>query len=453
MRLAVETASGLVRSQLRRLKSSSGDSILNLLLVGLNHRTAGLETRELASFDESGLPEALRRLAGRPGVEEVIIFSTCNRVELLARVEKKPEGLETLESFLSETSSLTGEHLSRKLYRYHDDQAIRHVFRVASSLDSMILGEPQILGQLKSFYSIAVEAGTTGTYLNGLLQAAFHAAKRVRSETSIGDYAVSVSSAAVDLARKILGELRKAAILIVGAGKMGELAVRHLAGAGAKLIRVANRSPAAAHDLAQKFRGEAVPFDNLMKWISLSDVVLTSTGSPEILIARPMAEEVMMQRKNEPIVFIDISVPRNVDPRVGTIDNVFYYNVDDLGAVVDANLQERRKEAVLAEKIVEQEVESFCARLRSLDRSPVVAQLQRRIEEICQAELERYLKRSGPRSEKELQELEWMVSRIAGKIAHPLITQMKSLSHDSLHDEAYLDTIRRIFKLQKNSET
>ena len=412
-----------------------------------------METRELASFEASGLPDALRRLAGRPAVQEVIIFSTCNRVELLARVEQRPEGLESLESFLSETSSLTGEHLSRKLYRYHDDQAIRHVFRVASSLDSMILGEPQILGQLKSFYSVAVEAGTIGTYLNGLLQAAFHAAKRVRSETSIGDYSVSVSSAAVDLAHKIFGELSNAAILIVGAGKMGELAVRHLAGAGAKLIRVVNRSLEAARDLAQQFNGEAVPFEHLLRWISLSDVVLTSTGSPEVLISPPMAAEIMAQRKNAPIVFIDISVPRNVDPRVGTIDNVFYYDVDDLGSVVDANLQERRREAVLAEKIVEQEVESFCARLRSLDRSPVVAQLQRRIEEICQAELERYLKRSSPRTEKERQELEWMVSRIAGKIAHPLITQVKSGSRDSLQEEAYLDTIKRVFKLQKNSET
>ena len=412
-----------------------------------------METRELASFEASGLPDALRRLAGRPAVQEVIIFSTCNRVELLARVEQRPEGLESLESFLSETSSLTGEHLSRKLYRYHDDQAIRHVFRVASSLDSMILGEPQILGQLKSFYGVAVEAGTIGTYLNGLLQAAFHAAKRVRSETSIGDYSVSVSSAAVDLAHKIFGELDNAAILIVGAGKMGELAVRHLAGAGAKLIRVVNRSPEAARDLAQQFNGEAVPFEQLLRWISLSDVVLTSTGSPEVLVSPSMAAEIMAQRKNAPIVFIDISVPRNVDPRVGTIDNVFYYDVDDLGSVVDANLQERRREAVLAEKIVEQEVESFCARLRSLDRSPVVAQLQRRIEEICQAELERYLKRSSPRTEKERQELEWMVSRIAGKIAHPLITQVKSGSRDSLQEEAYLDTIKRIFKLQKNSET
>ena len=412
-----------------------------------------METRELASFEASGVPDALRRLAGRPAVQEVIIFSTCNRVELLARVEQRPEGLESLESFLSETSSLTGEHLSRKLYRYHDDQAIRHVFRVASSLDSMILGEPQILGQLKSFYSVAIEAGTIGTYLNGLLQAAFHAAKRVRSETSIGDYSVSVSSAAVDLAHKIFGELSNAAILIVGAGKMGELAVRHLAGAGAKLIRVVNRSSEAARDLAQQFNGEAVPFEHLLRWISLSDVVLTSTGSPEVLISPPMAAEIMAQRKNAPIVFIDISVPRNVDPRVGTIDNVFYYDVDDLGSVVDANLQERRREAVLAEKIVEQEVESFCARLRSLDRSPVVAQLQRRIEEICQAELERYLKRSSPRTEKERQELEWMVSRIAGKIAHPLITQVKSGSRDSLQEEAYLDTIKRVFKLQKNSET
>lgn len=425
---------------------------MNLVLVGLNHRTAGLDLRERAGFQESELPQSLSLLAGRPSIQEAAIFSTCNRVEVLANVEDKAEGLESLESFLSETSRLPAEKLSAKLYRYTDSQVVRHVFRVASSLDSMILGEPQILGQMKAFYSVAVDAGTIGTYLNGLLQAAFHAAKRVRSETSIGDYSVSVSSAAVDLARKIFGNLRDRSILIIGAGKMGELAVRHLATGRPKSIRVANRSTSAAELLAAKFNGEAVPFDNLPKWISLSDIVISSTGSQEILVNHSLAEQIMSERKNTPIVFIDISVPRNVDPSVGILDNVFYYDIDDLGSVVHANLEERRKEAALAEKIVDQEVESFWNRLRSLDRNPVVVQLQSRIQEICQVELERYLRRSGPRNEKERQELEWMVSRIAGKIAHPLITRMKTTDHDSADDEAYLDTIKRIFKLQKNTE-
>ncbi len=427
--------------------------MLNLVLIGLNHQTAELDTRERAAFHPGHLPDALQELARRPSVREVMILSTCNRVELLSRVEDNTEGLQSLESFLYEASRISPSVLAEKLYRHTEEQAVRHVFRVASSLDSMILGEPQILGQVKSFYSIALNAGTIGTHLNGLLQAAFRAAKRVRTETNIGEYSVSVSSAAVDLARKIFGDLRGRSILIVGAGKMGELATAHLATSGAKLVRVANRSPQAAQELAAKFHGEAVQFEDLARWMARSEIVITSTGSRELLVDYRLAQAVMLERKNTPIVFIDISVPRNVDPNVGNIDNVFYYDVDDLGAVVEANLQERSKEAATAEKIVEQEVESFSARVKTLEMAPIVVQLQDCIQEICSEELERFLKKSGPRNSEERQELELMVSRIAGKIAHPLITQLRSANHDPFHQAAYLDTIKRIFKLQKNPES
>jgi len=426
---------------------------LNLALIGLNHKTAELDTRERASFHPEKLPEALRELVERPGIQETMIFSTCNRVELLSRVKNSAQGLESMEAFLREKSCIDGEQLREKLYRYSEQQAVRHVFRVASSLDSMILGEPQILGQVKSFYNVAVQAGTIGTYLNGLLQAAFHAAKRVRRETSIGEYSVSVSSAAVELARKIFGDLRGMSILIVGAGKMGKLAATHLRATGVRSVRVANRSPQAARELAAHFHGEAVPFEELTKWAARSEIVITSTGSYELLVDYARAQQIMQERKNTPIVFIDISVPRNVDPNVGTIDNVFYYDVDDLGAVVEANLQERRKEAALAEKIVEQEVDSFCARLHSLDMAPVVVELQTRIQEICQVELDRFFKKAGPGDPQERRELEVMISRIAGKIAHPLITQLRSTDHDPLQQAAYLDTLKRIFKLQKDSES
>jgi len=426
---------------------------LNLALIGLNHKTAELDTRERASFHPEKLPEALRELVERPGIHETMIFSTCNRVELLSHVENSAQGLESMEAFLREKSRIDGEQLREKLYRYSEQQAVRHVFRVASSLDSMILGEPQILGQVKSFYNVAVQAGTIGTYLNGLLQAAFHAAKRVRSETSIGEYSVSVSSAAVELARKIFGDLRNVSILIVGAGKMGELAATHLRATGVRSVRVANRSPQAARDLAARFHGEAVPFEQLTKWAARSEIVITSTGAHELLVDYARAQQIMQERKNTPIVFIDISVPRNVDPNVGTIDNVFYYDVDDLGAVVEANLQERRKEAALAEKIVDQEVDSFCARLHSLDMTPVVIELQARIQEICQLELDRFFKKSGSRDPDERRELELLVSRIARKIAHPLIAQLRNAHHDPLQQAAYLDTIKRIFKLEKNPES
>ena len=425
--------------------------MFDIVLVGLNHRTADLDIRQQASLLAAQLPDMLRQLSAGSGIHEAVIISTCNRVELLARVEHKSEGIDFLEAFLSENSRIPLAQLRPKLYRHSEDQAVRHVFRVASSLDSMILGEPQILGQVKSFYSTAVEAGTVGTYLGGLFQAAFRTAKRVRSETSIGEYSASVSSAAVELARKILGDLHNKAILIVGAGKMGEVAVRHLASSGAKTIHVTNRSPEAARELAGRFNGVAVPFEELRQCISRADIVITSTGAPDTFIDYAMVHSVMHERKNAPMVLIDISVPRNVDPGVANIDNVFCYDIDDLGAVVEANLQERHREAAVAEKIVDQEVKSFCAKLKSFDITPVVIQLQGRIEEICRMELQRYLKKVGPQGPKESQELESMVSRIAGKISHPLVTQLRS-HHDPLHQTAYLDMIKRVFKLQKDTE-
>jgi glutamyl-tRNA reductase len=421
--------------------------MLNLVIVGLNHRTAELDMRQRAAFPVAELPVALKRMTQQPGIEEGMIISTCNRVELLSRVEKLETGIDALEAFLSESCETPAEELKNHLYRHVGNQAARHVFHVASSLDSMILGEAQILGQMKSFYGIAVGALTVGYHLNSLMQAAFHTAKRVRAETGIGEFSVSVSSAAVELARKIFGDLSDKRILIIGSGKMGETAARHMASSGASFIRVTNRNPEKAQKLAAQFQGEAVPFENLARWVARSDIVITSTGSQDMLIDRSMAQAAIRERRNAPIVFIDISVPRNVDPAVGTIDNVFCYDVDDLGAVVEANLGERRRAATLAEKIIEEEVEAFCVRLRSHDVGPVVAQLQGRIEEICRMELQRFMKRAGPRNERETQELKSMASRIAGKIAHPLVVQLRGTHHSPTRREVYLDTIKRIFKL------
>jgi glutamyl-tRNA reductase len=425
--------------------------MFNLVLVGLNHRTAKLDFRQRASFDASQLPEGLRRLSACPGILESMIISTCNRVEILSNVDQASDGIAAIEAFLSEYSRISLPQLQPMLYRYTGNQAVRHLFRVASSLDSMILGEPQILGQVKSCYSTAVDTHTVGSHLNSLLQGAFRTAKRVRSETSIGEYSVSVSSAAVELVRKIFGDLQKKSILIVGAGKMGENTIRHLASLGAKAIYLTNRSPEAAKDLACRFHGIAVPFAELHQWISRSDVVITSTGASEMLIDHPTVQHIMHERKNAPIAFIDISVPRNVDPQVGTIDNVFCYDIDDLQAVVEANLHERISAAAAAEKIVDQEVQSFGAKLKSLDIAPVVVQIQDRIEEICRMELQRYLKKTAPQEPKQIQELELMASRIAGKIAHPLVMQLRSVQ-DPSQEVAYLDMIRRIFQSQNDAD-
>jgi glutamyl-tRNA reductase len=421
--------------------------MFNFVLVGLNHRTARLDIRQLASFNADQLLAGLKRLSSLPEILESMIISTCNRVEILTGVERQSQGIESIESFLSEYSQISLPQLQPTLYHYSNEQAVRHVFRVASSLDSMILGEPQILGQMKSCYSAAFEAHTVGSYLNSLLQSAFRAAKRVRSETSIGEYPVSVSSAAVELIQKIFGELCDKSILIVGAGKMGEAAIRHLAETGAQAVYVANRSPQTAKDLAARFSGTAVPFEALPSWIARTDIVITSTGASETLIDHEMVQHIMHDRRNAPIVFIDISVPRNVDPSVGTIDNVFCYDIDDLGAVVEANINERMKAAAAAEKIVDQEVQTFLAKLKSMDIGPVVRQVQGHIEDICKTELQRYVKRAGPQESKQLQELDHMISRIAAKIAHPLVTQLRN-NQDSLDESTYADLIKRIFKMK-----
>ncbi len=424
--------------------------MFNLAIVGLNHRTARLDLRQLAAFDSDQIPEGLKRLSALPGILESMIISTCNRVEILSNIDAQPHALDAMESFLSEHSRIPLADLRPILYRYQDEQAIRHVFRVASSLDSMILGEPQILGQIKSCYNFALEANNVGTYLNSLLQAAFRTAKRVRSETSIGEYPVSVSSAAVELVRKIFGDLQNKSILVVGAGPMAEDALRHITETETHAVYVANRSPEAARILAAQFHGTPVPFEDLPQWISRADIVLASTGASETIINRAIVQRALHDRKNAPIVFIDISVPRNVDPEVGTIDNVFCYDIDDLGAVVEANLHEREKAAAVAEKIVEEEIKAFYSKLKSLDVGPVVVQLQGQIEEICKTELQRYMKKLGPQESKQIEELERMISRIAAKIAHPLVMQLRS-SPDEAHASAYADLIRKLFK-QKGPE-
>jgi len=284
-----------------------------------------------------------------------------------------------------------------------------------------------------------------GTYLNGLLQAAFRAAKRVRSETSIGEYSVSVSSAAVELTRKIFGDLKKKGILVVGAGEMGEATIRHLAKAGAKAIYLVNRNRKAAEELANRSQGVVVPFSELEQWMTRVDVVVTCTGASQSLIDCSMVQQIMQKRKSATMVFIDISVPRNVDPEVRTIDGVFCYDIDDLGTVVEASLHERERAAEKAEKIVDQEVQMFCTKLKSLEVAPMVMQVQGSIEEICQTEFQRFLNKMGPQDPRQVQEMEVMLSRIAGKIAHPLMMQLRN-GKDSLHQSSAMDLLKRIFK-------
>ncbi len=428
-----------------------GLQMINYVVVGLNHRTAELDFRQQASFDTDKLPVGLNQLSAYADILECMILSTCNRVEVLANVEDAESGILSIENFLSEYSNIPLAQMQPKLYRYTEAPAIRHLFRVACSLDSMIVGEPQILGQLKSCYNSAVELDTVGAYLNMLLQAAFRTAKHVRSETSIGEYPVSVSSAAVELVRKIFGDLSDKKVLIVGAGDMGETTLRSLVDIGVQNIYIANRSPEASENLARSFNGRSVPFADLEVWVARSDIVFTSTGASAILLDREMMQTVMRDRKKNPIALIDISVPRNIDPEVGTIDNIFCYDIDDLQSVVEANLQERRKAAEEAERIVDADVATFCSKLKHFEVAPVVTQVQGRIKEICTTELERCLRKLGPQEKKQVQALESMVARIAGKIAHPLVMQLRT-GHESIDKTAYVEMIKQIFKMQKDAE-
>jgi glutamyl-tRNA reductase len=422
--------------------------MFTFVLIGLNHRTAKLDIRQSASFNSDQLSEGLQRLTENPAILEAMILSTCNRVEILSKTESGADGVEWIEAFLSKHSNVPRTELKANLYCYKDEQAVRHIFRVASSLDSMVLGESQILGQVKSCYTAAVDSRAIGTYLNNLLQSTFHTAKRVRSETSIGEYSVSISSAAIELVKKIFGDLDRKRILIVGAGKMGEAALRYLFDSGARNLRLTNRNPETARELAQQFNASAVPLSDLRQSIFESDIVFTSTGASEILIDRSMVQPIMSERRNAPLAFIDISVPRNVDPKVGAIDNVFCYDIDDLQAVVQANLHERLKAASLAEKIVEQEVQTFCSNLKTIDVAPVMVQVQGRIEEICRSELDRCLRKIGPQEDHQIQALESMIKRIAGKIAHPILRDMRN-PRDPANTEAYMDLFNRMLKTSK----
>ncbi|HSW39500.1 MAG TPA: glutamyl-tRNA reductase [Acidobacteriota bacterium] len=421
--------------------------INNLVLVGLNHRTATLDIRQSAYFSAEQLPVFLKRLSSVPEILECMLIPTCNRVEILAAVEHRDDGINVIESFLTDYSAISPLLLHPKLYRFSGEQTVRHIFRLASSLDSMIVGEPQILGQLKSFYSEAVKAGTAGFHLNSLVQTAFRVAKKVRSQTSIGENPVSAGSAAAELARNIFADLREKKILIVGAGKMGKAALRHLHEAGVEGISVVNRNVDAAIDLAGRFDGIAAPLSELRACISHADIVIISTGASEILIDTPMAEAIMRERKNAPLVFIDISALPNVDPGVGKLPDVFYYNIDDLGSVIETNLNKRAKAAMEAGKIVDDEVRNFTRRIRFSKSVPLISRLQQQMEDICRSELHRCLNRMESPSPKDIFELELTATRIAAKITHPLLRRLRE--RGELNEEALCADLIKDFLAEK----
>ncbi|MDT7543479.1 MAG: glutamyl-tRNA reductase [Acidobacteriota bacterium] len=400
---------------------------MSLVLTGLSHNTAPVEVRERLAAPKQEWAERLRALVDDEVIREGLIVSTCNRVEVLASIEPRrdEEGLLRIGNFLAGAGTLSYEEFRRHLYTRTDADAVRHVFRVASSLDSMIVGDAQVLGQVREAYTQSVEAGTAGRVIHRLMHHAFHTAKRVRTETGVATSAVSVSYAAVELGRKILETLEGRTVLLVGAGEMAVLAARHLSGAGASRILVANRTFETARQLAAEFQGEAVPFEDFGARLAEADVVICSTSAREYIVTTEMARAAAKARRNRPVFFIDISVPRNVDPAVGKLDNLFVFDVDDLKAVVASNLRERRREAERAELIVEAEVGQFQQALRNLDLGPAVGALKAKLQTIAESEFERQRHRLGDLTEEQERAVRAMLVSTVNKVSHPIITRIR----------------------------
>ena len=418
---------------------------MNLVLIGVNHRTAPVEVREHFAIPESRLPEALKTLTNTAGVEEGMIVSTCNRVEILARTN---DGKTGLDEFFREFYGVDMAAYRQHLYEYRERDAVRHVFRVASSLDSMIVGEPQILGQVKEAYATARAVGGVNSQLDALLSRAFAVAKRVRNETAVATSAVSVASVAVDLAKKIFGNLQGKSVYLVGAGKMCELAARHLLAHGAEKIYVSNRTYERAEILAKKFNGEALPFDQLYDTVPRADIVISSTGAPHAIFRKEHGEKFLSKRRNRPMFFIDIAVPRDVDPEMNKLDGLFVYDIDDLQQVVTSHLGDRRVEADRAEAIVQLEVDKFQERLQTLDVVPTIVSLQEHLETVRQAEIDRVRGRLGSLTPEQELAVEALTRGIVNKIMHTPITTLKSAARQSSEATTVIDLVRRLFGLR-----
>jgi glutamyl-tRNA reductase len=425
--------------------------MMQIVLVGLNHKTAPVEVRERFSFSQSMLEAGLTKLHEKKNVEECLILSTCNRVEIYAVSENAEECVEEIKEFLSEFHGVPLEFFSPYLYVSVSHTAIGHLFRVASSLDSMVIGEPQILGQVKEAYRIASLKRTTGLILNRLFHTAFSVAKRVRAETKIGTQAVSVSYAAVQLAKRIFDDLSRRTVMLVGTGDMAELAAKHLISAGIKELLIASRRLESAEALAYRLKGRPIKIEEIYYFLKSVDIVITATGSPDFIIRPQHMREALSLRRNEPMFVIDIAVPRDVDPRVEDIANVYLYDIDDLKGVVDENLKTRRRDIEKAEEVVLQGERNFQRWFDGLKVVPTIIALKRRFEEIKAAEVKDALHRFGNPSDREKQIIESMAAGIIGKILHGPMMNLKKESSTSL-GALYVDTIKRLFELDREFE-
>jgi glutamyl-tRNA reductase len=419
---------------------------VTLFVAGLSHKTAPVDVREQLAVEEDKLRELLCDLQATGTLQEVVILSTCNRVEVYGVAATTAEARGLAFRQLGRYRGVDPGDLEAYLYTHEDADAIRHVFRVASSLDSMVIGEPQIGGQVKQAFTLAQHSETVGPTLHRLFTQAFAVAKKVRTETDIARHAVSISFAAVELAKKIFEGLQGKSVLLVGAGKMGTLAARHLVQQGAFPVYVANRTWVRAQEMARALSGTAVPFEQLETAMTAVDIVITSTGAREPLVRLDMVERVMHGRRGRPLFFVDIAVPRDVDADVNRLDDVYCYDIDDLRQVVDANLRERLREAHRAEAIVEREVAKFAARLRDAEVIPTIVSLRDRLEAIRKTEVEKTLARLADSSPETREAIEALSAAIVNKILHAPITKLRESSREGA-GRSWTELVHELFGL------
>ena len=418
----------------------------NLILVGVNHKTTPVEIREKLAFTQVKIEASLSQLVSSPEIIENIILSTCNRVEIYARVENTDRGIQLLQDFICDYHGISRGNLDQYFYSYCDNQAVEHLFRVSSSLDSMVLGEAQILGQVKDAYSTARSFSSTGMVLNQLFEKAFNVAKKVREETGISERGVSISSAAVELAKKIFEDLENHSVMLVGTGEMAELAAKHLISYGVKTVYVASRTYERAAALAKSLNGCALDFESFKEEMHRADIIITSTAAPTFIVNEEMISTAIQKRKNKPIFLIDIAVPRDIAPEVNELENVYLYDIDDLQNVVIANMEERQKEAESAMEIINQEVTKFNYWFSTLDAIPTIVEMRNRAEDMRAFEVDKTLKNMEHLTSDDKEAINQLTQSLVKKILHkPTINlKKKTQSHDG---HIYLKAIRDLFHL------
>ena len=419
---------------------------VNLILVGVNHKTTPVEIREKLAFTKGKIEESVDRLFNFPDIIEHTILSTCNRVEIYARANCQDSAIKAIKQFICDFHEVSPDELEDHFYSYRNEEAVEHLFRVSSSLDSMILGEAQILGQVKDAYSLAKDLRSTGLVLNQLFEKAFSIAKKVREETGIAERSVSISSAAVELAQKIFDDLENRTVMLVGTGEMAELAAKHLISYGVKTVYVTSRTYDRAANLARTLNGSALDFEAFKNELHRADIVITSTSAPNFIIKKEMVEKAIHERKNKPIFFIDIAVPRDIEPDVNDLENIYLYDIDDLHVVVSANMKEREKEADNAMNFISQEVTKFNNWVGTLDAVPTIVEIRKKAENIRMQEIEKTLKKISHLSEDDKKLLRQMSSSMVNKILHKPTIKLKQKTQ-SEDGHVYLKAIRHLFHL------